>query len=664
MILGLVLGPSTTQTMGAASSATQARVEQAAAADHGARRLALGPNGFTPVLEPTDPTAPTAPAPAATATTSTPDPTTTATTVAPAPTTTATTVAPAPATTATTGATTTTTTNGGAPNGAAAAMPVGDLPGWRQIFTDDFATAVPLGSFPATVSAKWGAYPSPWKDTSTFGIYSPTKVVSVANGILTKHIHTDNGVPRVAALLPRLPGTAQNGITYGRFAARFRADSLPGYKVAWLLWPDSDDHWADGEIDFPETNLDKSSTWAFVHRTGSLGRDDQASFNVPIDLRGWHNVVIEWSPNLVVFRLDGVEVGRTAERVPTTAMHWVLQTETAMDITSAPSPSVSGDVQLDWVAAWVYDPSTADTTAPEVTIQAPAPSAVVAGAVPLVATATDAKGVLGVQFKVDGANLGPEDTSAPFEASWNTFLMNNGPHTITAVARDDSGNVGTSEARAVTVSNIADSTPPGFTTTPCLVGCTVFPQDRANVIAVFNENVVGVSATSFTLQNMNTGAPVPAVVAYAVSTDAATATLDPSVVLEADTKYTATLTSAITDTTGNPIATTTWTFLTGPRPTVAVSPSNGATGVGRGAGVTASFSEAVTGVSSNFTLRTASGTAVPAMVDYQATTRVATLVPSAPLLANTQYTVSLTNAIKDIAGNAINPLTWSFTTGS
>ena len=373
-------------------------------------------------------------------------------------------------------------------------MPIGDLLGWRQIFTDDFTNDVPLGSFPAAVSAKWGAYPSPWQDTSTFGVYAPAKVVSVANGVLTKHIHTSSGVPAVAALTPRLPGTAQNGITYGRFAVRFRADSLPGYKVAWLLWPDSDDHWADGEIDFPETNLDKSSTWAFVHRTGSLGTDDQASFNVPIDLRGWHNMVIEWSPNLVVFRLDGVEVGRTAERVPTTAMHWVLQTETAMDITAPPSPSVSGDVQIDWVAAWAYDPSTADTTAPAVTIQAPAPSAVVAGAVPLAATATDAKAVLGVQFKVDGANLGPEDTSAPFEASWNTFLMNNGPHVLTAVARDDSGNVGTSAALAVTVSNIADTTPPTFTTTPCLVGCTVFPQDKANVIAVFNEQVVGVSA--------------------------------------------------------------------------------------------------------------------------------------------------------------------------
>jgi hypothetical protein len=33
-------------------------------------------------------------------------------------------------------------------------MPLGDLPGWRQIFTDDFTTVVPLESFPSAVSTK------------------------------------------------------------------------------------------------------------------------------------------------------------------------------------------------------------------------------------------------------------------------------------------------------------------------------------------------------------------------------------------------------------------------------------------------------------------------------------------------------------------------------
>jgi len=61
--------------------------------------------------------------------------------------------------------------------------------------------------------------------------------------------------------------------------------------------------------------------------------------------------------------------------------------------------------------------------------------------------------VVGVQFKLDGANLGAEDTSAPYSASWNTTAATNGSHALTAVARDAAGNVTTAAAVTVTVSN-------------------------------------------------------------------------------------------------------------------------------------------------------------------------------------------------------------------
>src|SRR5207247_1491440 len=104
-----------------------------------------------------------------------------------------------------------------------------------------------------------------------------------------------------------------------------------------------------------------------------------------------------------------------------------------------------------------------------------------------------------------------------------------------------------------------------------------------------------------------------------------------------DTKYTATLTSAIKDLAGNPLAPFSWTFLTGPRATYVVTPAAGATGVPTTANVTATFSEAITGVSKYFTLKTSSGVAVPATVTYDAATRVATLHPTAPLLSGGSY---------------------------
>jgi hypothetical protein len=70
----------------------------------------------------------------------------------------------------------------------------------------------------------------------------------------------------------------------------------------------------------------------------------------------------------------------------------------------------------------------------------------------LSATAFDDVGVAGMQFKLDGANLGPELTVAPYFIQWNTTTASNGCHTLSAVARDDAGNQGWSSFQ-VNVSN-------------------------------------------------------------------------------------------------------------------------------------------------------------------------------------------------------------------
>jgi hypothetical protein len=57
-----------------------------------------------------------------------------------------------------------------------------------------------------------------------------------------------------------------------------------------------------------------------------------------------------------------------------------------------------------------------------------------------------------VQFKIDGANLGGEDTNSPYAFSWDTNTVSPGSHTLTAVARDPSGNTATSAPVTVTVS--------------------------------------------------------------------------------------------------------------------------------------------------------------------------------------------------------------------
>jgi len=44
----------------------------------------------------------------------------------------------------------------------------------------------------------------------------------------------------------------------------------------------------------------------------------------------------------------------------------------------------------------------------------------VSGNTSVTATAADNVGVVGVQFKVDGVNLGAEDTTSPYSFTWDT----------------------------------------------------------------------------------------------------------------------------------------------------------------------------------------------------------------------------------------------------
>ncbi|HKQ59672.1 MAG TPA: LamG-like jellyroll fold domain-containing protein [Candidatus Polarisedimenticolaceae bacterium] len=102
-----------------------------------------------------------------------------------------------------------------------------------------------------------------------------------------------------------------------------------------------------------------------------------------------------------------------------------------------------------------------DATPPSVAITAPAGGATVAGNVTLAASAQDSVGVAGVQFRLDGATLGAEDTLPPYELGWNSTSAADGTHTLTALARDAAGNTRLSSGVAVIVHNAPDTVDAG-----------------------------------------------------------------------------------------------------------------------------------------------------------------------------------------------------------
>ncbi|HSC92403.1 MAG TPA: LamG-like jellyroll fold domain-containing protein [Gaiellaceae bacterium] len=103
-----------------------------------------------------------------------------------------------------------------------------------------------------------------------------------------------------------------------------------------------------------------------------------------------------------------------------------------------------------------------DTTPPTVQITAPTGGSTVSGTITVAASAADNLGVAGVRFTVDGAQVGSEDTTAPYEVSWATGTATNGLHTLRAIARDAAGNTTTSADVVVTVSNVAPPPPTGL----------------------------------------------------------------------------------------------------------------------------------------------------------------------------------------------------------
>lgn len=93
-------------------------------------------------------------------------------------------------------------------------------------------------------------------------------------------------------------------------------------------------------------------------------------------------------------------------------------------------------------------------------------SVTVQGTIPVAASASDNVGVVGVRFFLDGSPLGQEDLTAPYSINWDTTTVSNGSYVLTAEARDAAGNVGTSPAVLVDVSNADTQSPTVVITSP------------------------------------------------------------------------------------------------------------------------------------------------------------------------------------------------------
>jgi hypothetical protein len=199
----------------------------------------------------------------------------------------------------------------------------------------------------------------------------------------------------------------------------------------------------------------------------------------------------------VKLKLDGVQVGTEMTTAPYNFAWDTTAATNGTHLLTAEARDAAGNIGTSTAVSVTVNnaTTTVDTTAPIVSITAPASGATIYGTTTISATTTDAVGVAGVKVKIDGTMLGTEMTVAPFSLVWNTVGLSNGAHVITAEARDAAGNIGTSTAVSVTVNNAtttADTTAPIVSITAPANNAAITGTSTVSVAASDAVGVVGV----------------------------------------------------------------------------------------------------------------------------------------------------------------------------
>lgn len=146
-------------------------------------------------------------------------------------------------------------------------------------------------------------------------------------------------------------------------------------------------------------------------------------------------------------------------------------------------------------------------------------------------------------------------------------------------------------------------------------------------------------------------------------------TITPGTNLDYDTDYIVYLTNNIRDTNGNRLTATNWKFTTKEEDPVVIierSPSANAKDVDVDTEISIRFSQNMnqsTLTTANIYLRKANSTRdIAAALSYNSSRRTVTLKLASPLDYNTEYTVYVTNKVRDTSGNSLTAVNWSFKT--
>ena len=180
---------------------------------------------------------------------------------------------------------------------------------WQLVFSDEFNQ--PNGSQPD--SRKWSRcvrYNAGWNRW----ISDSKAVVYIKNGQLVCRAIPNKNVPTDTAkmLTGAIETRGKFAFQYGKVEVRMKTGKRVGnFPAAWMK-PERGGKESYGELDIVETfgNLGVAEQTVHAHRSVILGKKDlKHAFRSTTDVTKWHVYGIEWTPEEIIYSIDGKVTG-------------------------------------------------------------------------------------------------------------------------------------------------------------------------------------------------------------------------------------------------------------------------------------------------------------------------------------------------------------------
>ena len=182
--------------------------------------------------------------------------------------------------------------------------------GWTLVFSDEFN--LPNGSQPDhTIWNRAGRNHSQWARWNS----NSDKVVFIKNGCLVCRAVPNKYEPTDTAKMLTGGVNTMNKFEfqYGKVEVRMKTNFIPGnFPAAWLFKTKSQCTDLYGEIDIVEVFSNQKKASHNIHSQYTQTHPKHGmknSFSRQVDVRKWHVYGIEWTPEYVLWTVDGETTG-------------------------------------------------------------------------------------------------------------------------------------------------------------------------------------------------------------------------------------------------------------------------------------------------------------------------------------------------------------------